>query len=51
MINHQAIETNNEEILLEQFVFDKEGNKLGNGAYGTVFWATRKGKKHAIKDI
>ena len=36
---------------MDDFIFDKEKNKLGNGAFGTVFWAELDGKRFAIKEI
>ena len=36
---------------MDDFTFDKDANKLGNGAFGTVFWAELKGQKFAIKEI
>ena len=36
---------------MDDFKFDKDANKLGNGAFGTVFWAEIKDQKFAIKEI
>ena len=35
-------------IGIDDFEFDREKNKLGNGAYGLVFWATIQEKKFAV---
>ena len=40
-----------ENIDLNNFDIDRVTNKLGNGAYGSVFWTAIKGGKYAIKEI